>query len=525
MKEQLQRIRDRYGTLRLLRLVLFPLSQLLVNPVRLIQTLWNSRVLLDGRIGGYSHFTARDGLLSLFYWTGFENLVRHGRTGVSPTLGLGRYRLSQWFMWPFLGLGAYVRLAPLIPPCCMAWWLTSHLMWMNQTPWYYLFVVLALCSISSSFSMHALASQNYNLTGWAFLPLTLYALLHGDWGLASVMWLGASTGGVTAIAIGVPIFVAVAAVDASSAPLIAMLPAVFRCCCRAVPSLVGGQLREESRNILKAIGVSHRNVRYRLHIRTAFWSLDTLLRLALYLQFGVVLLFMCKNPSSILYFVCLLLFFFNYLVARLFDSQSLDIALMSCATACVLSQPSIPLIVSFWLAISPPPVALGIAGRDPDVLPALKPFPVGVLIQAVGQLLRPVGPGQRVLMAFDDPRGDYRQLFDGYRYLMEVPHYVATMNRFHCLPDWWAVFETNYEGAPEFWGRSPDCVLKNAHNWGADYALVYLPAGTPLDPTWERLGFRMCSFMSWTHFEPMMLPARPYPGPAPDWWLLAVPGR
>jgi len=139
------------------------------------------------------------------------------------------------------------------------------------------------------------------------------------------------------------------------------------------------------------------------------------------------------------------------------------------------------------------------------------------------QFLQPVQRGQRVLMAFDNPNGVYEKVFDGYRTLLELPLYVATRREIHFMPDWWGVFELNYEGAPEFWGRDVDSVLQNVEHWHADYVVIYQEAGTALEPKWQEAGFEVAGKFSWADYANDLRGEKPYTGPTPDWWLLRKP--
>ena len=92
------------------------------------------------------------------------------------------------------------------------------------------------------------------------------------------------------------------------------------------------------------------------------------------------------------------------------------------------------------------------------------------------------------------------------------------------MPDWWGVFDLNYEDAPRIWGRDADSVRSNAERWGADYVVVYQDAGTDLGPEWKGAGFETVSQFSWADYENEMGGARPYSGATPAWWLLRLKG-
>ena len=61
--------------------------------------------------------------------------------------------------------------------------------------------------------------------------------------------------------------------------------------------------------------------------------------------------------------------------------------------------------------------------------------------------------GQIIYFAFNDPDNRYSNIFDGYRVIHELT-LVAADKRGSDFSDWYAVEETNFEGAPQCWGRS-----------------------------------------------------------------------
>jgi hypothetical protein len=141
------------------------------------------------------------------------------------------------------------------------------------------------------------------------------------------------------------------------------------------------------------------------------------------------------------------------------------------------------------------------------------------------KFLCPVSKGQRILMIFDDPKGVREKVFDGYRILLELPHYVAAKNEVHFMPDWWGLSELNYEGAPDFWGRDVASVLKNADYWQADFVIIYQEAGTELASKWQEVGFEVKGRFSWSDYAEDLRGNNPYPGLTPNWWLLRKPEK
>ena len=125
-------------------------------------------------------------------------------------------------------------------------------------------------------------------------------------------------------------------------------------------------------------------------------------------------------------------------------------------------------------------------------------------------------------MAFDDPQNQYEKLFDGYRVLIQLPKYVSSFKKTHFMPDFWGVFELNYEGAPNIWGRSPTEVLDNVERWDAQYVIVYQEDEINLDLKWTDAGFEVMTSFDWKKYECQLNETLL---PMPVWWLLKVPSR
>jgi len=200
--------------------------------------------------------------------------------------------------------------------------------------------------------------------------------------------------------------------------------------------------------------------------------------------------------------------------------------MLGLSSALMLQSQNPFLLIPYWLVVSPIPFYIGIAeGNNYDVPLKCEPYDLSPAVERVEQFFAPVYKDKRILMAFDDPKNIYENIFDGYRALYELPLYVATLNYIHLFPDWWAVFDTNYEGAPEFWGRSVEAVSENIRKWQCDYVIVYQESGTELDQKWKDAGFSIEQVLDWGLCETILRGATPWKGEVPKWWLLNIPAN
>ena len=521
IKNKFNRFIDRYGWKGLFAVIFYPLITLVTTPVRLLQTLWNCRVLADGKWGDYNRFNPRNGLNSLFYWTQAVNISRYGRSGTSPILGTGNYFFGKMWHSSLISLYAYWRFAPIVPLLGMFGWLGGHLLWLDQpgvsNVWFLIVIFLTL--ISTTFYSNTFVMQNYNALGWLFMPIGLYGWASGNWVLATLAWVGASFGSFTVVFLACILSVVSSLQAWSIMPIVSVFPAGLKLLTHFFPFLSKGNIWESIQATAKGLGLTKQNAKY---IRKDMhFNINRFYYLAIYGQF-VVMFWILNNTIPVLMLSALGIWIINSRFARFADEQSMYMLVLSVAVATMMQTGSqgIVLLISFWILASPVPFLVGLPGKALTTVPKYKPFRVKPILQDMEDFLKPVSKGQRVLMAFDDLHEDYGKIFDGYRTLLEAPLYVAACKEIHFMPDWWGVFELNYEGAPDFWGREVEDVERQIKAWKADYVVIYQESGTELSEKWEAAGFRSLSHFSWAKYEKDFGDIRPYSGPIPDWWLL-----
>ncbi len=519
MSGSLQRFRSRYGASGFVRLLLYPLTLLVTNPVRLAQSLWNCRVLLGGHWREYNRFTATSGINSLFYWNIAENFARYGPGGVSREIGLGEHRLSRWMFFTRPSLYAYRWFAPFVPLGGMLVWLVSHAIWSAVLPWWKVAAVMFAAAASTTFYENLFVRQNYNVLGWMFYPLGCYGLLQQKYVVAAVAWLGASFTSITATVFAGALCAAAALAAFSIWPLLSMVPAGLKLATHGIRPLFTGELAETVAGVAKAVGASKRAVRYRRQPRRIL-SMRFLYEGVLYVQYVIASLLIDDTLPWIV-ITGIAIWLMNNTVARIADFQSLQMVMLSVAAAQTMIAGSPWMLASFWLLASPLPLLAGLPSRERvlDVLPLYAPFRVRTFLDVMNDFLAPVPEGERILFAFDDPGSEYRRVFDGFRVPLELALYAASHRRIHLFPDWWAVFDLNYDGAASPWGRDPESVLAKMDEWKAGYAIVYTVGEQPLGPEWNN-EFEVLTRLAWSDYEGELRGERLYTAEKPVWWLL-----
>jgi len=520
----LKEVYQKFGWKKIIRMLFYPVTVIFTTPIRLVQTLWQSRILLDGKDWQYyQHFKARISLTSLFYSTRALNLSRYGRSGKSPTLALGNYSLARCFHYSLFSLYAYWKAGAVTVLMSMTGWWILHLFWVDTSNIGFVLITMVSLLISTTFYANAFGIQNYNSIGWIFSPIILFGIINNNWLIAGFALFLASFGSFTVVFL-MNIIIIVSAVYASSyIPLFALLPANLKLLFHFYPFLLKENKASILIGVLKAIGFIDTKVKYKRSISKKF-DLRSFYYALLYLQFLYVVYYL-TGEVSIIFLTGLILFFINTVFLRFADQQSMQMLLFTVAVAVTLYLNNYFLLISLWFLISPLP-ALAFSFRLEnflDIVPKLKPFSLKNILNGLENFLSPVNLNEKILMAFDNPNNIYEKIFDDYRTIYEAPLYIAAKRDIHLLPDWWAVFELNYENAPEIWGRDVESVKKNIKQWKADYVIIYQKAGTEIDAQWQNSGFEILNKFSWADYEHEFDHNKPFKSATPDWWLLKKP--
>ncbi len=505
------------------QIIFYPLLLVIRLPVAWAKSLWASRVLLNGRWSRFMGFHPYNAINSFFYRTQWINLDRHGRMGVSRTIGLGAFPLSKWFHISLPANYFYSHAGALTTLVGTLVWALSHLVWAEAAPvWWVVAVGLCLLLSSTAYAM-AFARQNYQILGWMWFPLGLYLSAKGSLVLAAMAWLAASLSGITAVVFASMAVAASALVLANPLLPLVLIPAFLLTLLSLAPVLASGGLALHVQEIGKLIGLVRHQVRYDRGMRRL--GLFTVYFLGLY-AVSAALLSVAHRQWAWLPLLGLVLFLVNQRFVRIADEQSLLVLNCSFIAFSALSgPPGILAFLAVFLAFNPLAALLSVqrlgkAGGDGSLV-VFAPFDHGVIEEATQAFLAPVDAGEQVYFAFEDPDGQYFRIFDGYRVLYELPLYLASLKGFRLFPDWYAVMETNYQGAPQCWGRTYEEVLDNCRRWNAGFAVVYQESGTSLDPVWLQ-AFDCVSSLDWGAYLPQFQGFEIWPSsvPTPQWFLL-----
>ena len=533
--------RTRLGQLRatgIIRLALSPLISAIVNPLSLVQTLLNCRVLLQGRWSSYTGFSSAPAFLKLFYSVQANNLQRHGLHGTSNTIGTGKYRMKAFWYQSMLGITMQDRLGSVVTVLAgMSIWVVSHSVWLAGSPSPLLgLLTVFLAASTTNFFGNTFDRQNYNALGWAVFPIIIWSTLQHQIWILAVTLLVASFLSITVTLMGAVVVLVVAVLEVNFLlPAVIVLPAMKFLVDLMAGEIAGGKdLLASVKRLLATIG-AHPSAKYRRPVRVGYVAVLALVLsafpVAVYLTGATTQTLSPLELSGLALLPVVWLVVNQTRLIRLADVQSVMMLFLSVSAAIVLAAPSIVLVAVFWVVNSNPLIAMLLFEFDlpwPKMLahaPAVRPFDIQPYLDDIDDFLKPVASGERLWLAFSDPGNDYNQLFDGLSTVYQALSYRADARLIHALPDWYCVMEHNYEGAQDIWGREPNSVSSHMAAWNARYALIYRRGAEYSEDYWTSNGFSVIGRMSWDRLARSVPHSPVLPPDRLEWWLIEARGN
>ena len=492
-------------------------------PIVWAKSLWATRVLLTSHVGNYHGFCPMMSLNNLFYKTISLNIWRYGRYRNSPFIGLGNYPLRNWFHISKPAILVYAKFGAVTTFISTLFWVISHTIWLKEDNYFWVFsIILVLFFSTTSFAM-AFARQNYQMLGWACYPISIFYTFDQNYLLATIMWYVCSLAGITHIFFAVPIVSCIAFFLSDDLLILVLIPAILQIGVRFLPLLLSGGISNAIGSITKTVGATQKKVRYKRGMNK--FSLKTLYFLIHYL-FCSLILILGQNTLVFYPFLGCIFLLINERFIRVADEESIFVVICSLFTFAVIAgEPNWLCLIAFYLVVNPMVLFLAIPRSEKSIwsgkISTSVPFDHKILENEVERFFKNVPKNSKIYFAFNDPKGLYDNLFDGYRTIIELPLYVASKNEIHLFPDWWAVAETNYQGAPQCWGRSVKEVKQNCQHWGTEFTIVYQEKSTSLDKQWSQ-HFEEISDFDWNDHLHLLRDAKLWPKDnfTPKWFLL-----
>lgn len=475
---------DQLSPSRLLAAFLYPATSLVLNARTLLLAFATTLpLLIHSRRSDFTSHTSRSALLKLFYYTQADNFTTHGRRGFTPTLGGG---LSMGIFWyqSALALRLFRQWGGALSVFVgMMIWAFSHTLWLGgtgSTAW--LMAGIFLAAISSNFLGNLLDRQNYNVFGWMFLPVGIWATLNGHPAVASGAWILAASCSITS-AVAASLFAAtVSLTTLDPVPLLAVMP------CWAVP-LVGiiashglalSKFYQVGTALLSIIGGT-RKVAYKRRISLVVPSVScaAIGIFPLYLLLRNLIWAPTFDPKWVV--ACAMpvawLFLNQSKIFRIADPQSILFFFLSVSTATIIVHPDLLTLFFFWLANSNPVVhqlLFHAEGNNPRSggfgVPVCEPIDVKPAIDVMAEFLRPIPKGDRVLVAYNDPGSDYNQIFADLFPISELVQHTAHRLSLAAVPDIYFLIYSPRDRHP--WGYESQVIKDHCVAIGARYAIA-----------------------------------------------------
>ncbi len=249
--------------------------------------------------------------------------------------------------------------------------------------------------------------------------------------------------------------------------LAALIPGVLKI---VIPILRSGQLKETL-----AVINGGKNVKFSRGDNKKL-GMEKLYVFVMFGQFAIAFSwFNGLNELSIILIGTVLLFFINETYVRIADQQSFYILYLSVGTFVLMnSQINFVLLASFGLSIYLVYRWLLNVRTSKLLTPGIRvPFSAHAEIHHLQDFFRSVPKGEKVIMAYRNPNGDYGQIFNGYRIFNEPIQYAASLNGLKYMPDWYTIMSNNTEESPEdFWIETPDQAYTYMHEQSIFFIVV-----------------------------------------------------
>ena len=507
----------------LLAILVYPLTSLVIHPLLMLRSLVASIKLFDGNLGSYNMFTPLTALNTHFYKTRAWNLFRYGRRGKSPFLGLGDFDLARTFHYTLPSFYPFWFSTNLTILLGLLILVVSTGVWLPEVSPLVFWAGLGAFTFSGYFYMTWM-HQNYNILGWAFFPILVFALIHQQYYLVGGILFVVSFFSFTGWVVGSALLVSVGLIYQDWLLFLTLVPAAIKMLTlNFYPLYTSDATGKILNNLAKAIGLSKSNAKYVRKKQLAITRLIPMVYMATLQMLLLIFIYYIHGAVYWYLAISILLFIANAFFFRFADDQGMYFLFLIVGLSGVYHYEDLMLLIPFWLGCNPLPLAMNVKSKNLLVMPVLKPVYIKPLIRDVERFLSPLHAGDKVLLAYGDPQGSYENVFDGYRNFIELPIYVAMQRGIRLLPGWWSVFELNYEGAPDFWCREPDEVLSKMQEWKTGFAIVYQEDSKTLDPKWENYGYEVLEEFDWNDFPVLKEDRRLIKYGFTKWWLLRKP--
>lgn len=496
----------------------YPIFLILELPRVWLISLWNSRVLFTRNQEKYIGFHPQNSINSFFYKNQWLNIKRFGRTGSSSTFGFGNYPMERLFYLSPISSFLYSSAGAATTLISTILISLSYLIWVNNNYVYWVFLICILSLISTTFYSMAFARQNYQIIGWVLFPLLMYNIWSGNLLYAIIIISIISLLNITLLYFSSSLILFICILQGKFLPLIILLAGILTFFTQNKKIIFRREFFISIKNIFKIIGGIKHETRYKR--KNEGFDLLTIYFLLLYFL-SFTLISYAYDSLQYLQLAGIILLLINQTLFRIADIESLILLNSNLIIfSCLINNPNLFAILGLFIGLNPIGESLSIQ-KNSSRLFIFKPFDHQILVKNVDHFLKKVKNNSIIFAAYEDPKGNYFNLFDGYRIIHELPLWVASLRNINIIPDWYAVGESNYIGGPDLWGRKISEVSKNSKKYNANYILIYQDSKSNLEKKWLK-SYVLLEELDWgdlmNQFHPHILWSKN--AAIPKWFLL-----
>lgn len=470
-----------------LKILISPVLCLFTHSKVLVKSLLNCNALVvNGKWSNYLSFDPISSLVKLFYITQIDNIDRYGLLGNSPTIAGGISMKIFWYH-SVISLRIFKVLGCVGVIIAMFFWTISHFIWVEQgVSFISVLAVLLLAVLSNNFLGNLFCKQNYNVFGWAWFPLFLYALFNGYFIVIAMLLGVVSFFSVTAFVAGGMFVVGVFLVSFNKLYLAALFPALLKWFVDIYVFCLKGNIKQNFSTtlilIMKFIGLKRENFSCKRPIKM-FSPIILTIVLSLYpvVIYFVDVQFLNYSSNEIVFMLLIpvIWMLFNQThILRFADPQSIFIVNLSLTAVVTIYSDSPFVYIAFWLVNNNPVINIilfSYASPFSELIcgyaPYFRPFDHTIFTSEMKMFLSSIQIGESIHLACCNPGTNYNALFDGYSSLYMGLIYFANLNDIVITPDYYSIF---YKQNSVYWGRSVTEVVTSLRALNTKLAIVYI---------------------------------------------------
>jgi hypothetical protein len=509
--------------------ILNPITGLFFNAAALYSTLRSCRIFFNGSWSDLSGFTWSGSLVTFFYKTQAKAFQTVGYGGSSQHLGLGLPMTRFWYQ-SMLSVTLYTALGGALSRVIgMAVWLLSMMVWLSSSAVSAVAVLITLVAtvLSSNFYGNCFDRQNYNVYGWALLPIVFWGLITGNIWLSLIF-----TTLIAVLSVTVFVFVCILVLSVFIitkggyvflTPLCGMIFYLFKIkrLFWVPESVASGQDFLKAVSKLLEFVSGHGDALLR---RPSRW-LASIALTSFLLPFPVAVYFSGASLAAVnnaeLTFISLVpvcLAFLNQ--SRLFrfaDVQSVLMFFLTVSSGVTLLCNHPLVFLAFYFSNTNGIISMVLFGNDktnesnPFAATPVAPISTAKVQRNVEEFLKPVPVGERVLCVFRDPCGNYNNLFSGQYPLTEVLYHSGQITGNPVFPDFYLAMSRE---SGLRWGEGG--IESNLDQFSTDYFIL-----TEASPSLEKNeNFTLLGQLSWGKVFAGQGGVASLPDPLPNWILM-----